>query len=573
MTGEVFLNKLKHIKIGMKFNVLQVFVILFLCILITVVAKWEIEKSLMETFEDRAIEASTLGETIVNDRFTGDWTIKGGELYKGEHNFTNDTTLVDEIGKTLSGAVTIFNGDTRIATNVQVDGQRSIGTKASDTVVDQVLKKGSTYVGVADVVGEKYVTVYQPIKDTSGKVIGMWFIGEPITKINEITQSLVLKIVLALLVGGTIAILGSILLTRALVRPIKQINRQLKEIAEGEGDLTQELIVKTEDETGELAHSFNQMLGSLRKMMKQVADSSVHVAAASEELTANAEQTTEATSQIAQSIHNIAEGAEMQENGSQNSFKSIETVRSNLQKVVDQSTTVTLVAKETSLEALNGNDTLRKVIHQMNVINNATSNASQSIDELGKQSNEIGNIVAVITAISEQTNLLALNAAIEAARAGEHGKGFAVVADEVRKLAEQSKVSASQITELILQTQKGTEKAVKAIELGTKETASGMLVVEETKQGFEKILQSVDQVTERIEEVNLIAKNMYNAVNDVYSSVEDNLNIAKNSSSTTQLVASASEEQLATMEEITSSAETMSKMAEELQLLVSQFKY
>ncbi|MGF9977053.1 methyl-accepting chemotaxis protein [Viridibacillus arvi] len=308
-------------------------------------------------------------------------------------------------------------------------------------------------------------------------------------------------------------------------------------------------------------------------MMKQVADSSVHVAAASEELTANAEQTTEATSQIAQSIHNIAEGAEMQENGSQNSFKSIETVRSNLQKVVDQSTTVTLVAKETSLEALNGNDTLRKVIHQMNVINNATSNASQSIDELGKQSNEIGNIVAVITAISEQTNLLALNAAIEAARAGEHGKGFAVVADEVRKLAEQSKVSASQITELILQTQKGTEKAVKAIELGTKETASGMLVVEETKQGFEKILQSVDQVTERVEEVNLIAKNMYNAVNDVYSSVEDNLNIAKNSSSTTQLVASASEEQLATMEEITSSAETMSKMAEELQLLVSQFKY
>lgn len=311
------------------------------------------------------------------------------------------------------------------------------------------------------------------------------------------------------------------------MRPIKQINRQLKEIAEGEGDLTQELIVKTEDETGELAHSFNQMLASLRKMMKQVADSSVHVAAASEELTANAEQTTEATSQIAQSIHDIAEGAEMQENGANISFQSIDTVRNNLQKVVDQSTTVTQVAKETSQEALNGNDTLQKVIHQMNVINDATSNASQSIDELGKQSNEIGNIVAVITAISEQTNLLALNAAIEAARAGEHGKGFAVVADEVRKLAEQSKVSASQISDLILQTQKGTEKAVKAIELGTKETASGMLVVEETKQGFEKILQSVDQVTVRIQEVNLIAKNMYDAVNKVYTSVEDNLSIAK----------------------------------------------
>ncbi|MGE7623477.1 methyl-accepting chemotaxis protein [Viridibacillus sp. NPDC096237] len=567
------MNKLRHIKIGMKFNVLQVFVVVFLCILITIVAKWEIERSLMETLEDRVLEASTLGETIVNDRFAGDWTIKDGELYKGEHNFTDDTALVDEIGKTVSGAVTIFNGDTRIATNVQVDGKRSIGTQASQNVVDQVLKQGNTYIGAVDIVGTQYVTVYQPIKAASGEVIGMWFVGEPITKINEITMSLVKKIVLALLGGGTIAILGSVLLTRALVRPIKQINRQLKEIAEGEGDLTQELKVTTEDETGELAHSFNQMLDSLRKMMKQVADSSVHVAAASEELTANAEQTTEATSQIAQSIHEIAEGAEMQEDGAHTSFRSIEAVRTNLQKVVEQSTTVTQVAKETSEVAVNGNDSLQKVIHQMDVINNATSNASQSIDELGKQSSEIGNIVEVITAISEQTNLLALNAAIEAARAGEHGKGFAVVADEVRKLAEQSKVSASQISDLILQTQKGTEKAVKAIELGTKETASGMLVVEETKQGFEKILLSVDQVAERIQEVNLIATNMYEAVNKVYTSVEDTLSIAKDSSSTTQIVASASEEQLATMEEITSSAETMSKMAEELQLLVSQFKY
>ena len=194
------------------------------------------------------------------------------------------------------------------------------------------------------------------------------------------------------------------------------------------------------------------------------------------------------------------------------------------------------------------------------------------IKKLGNLSQEIGNIIGVITGIADQTNLLALNAAIEAARAGEHGQGFAVVADEVRKLAEQSKESADQIAGLINQMQEDTTEAVNVMEVGTKEVAAGKVIVDETGKRFEKILLSIEQVTAQIQEVSAISEEMSASAEEVNASIEEMANIAQYSASNTQNVASASEEQLASMEEITASATTLSKMAEDLQAIVKKFK-
>lgn len=381
--------------------------------------------------------------------------------------------------------------------------------------------------------------------------------------------------ILLVLIIGVIAVLAGVgvalFMGRLISTPIVSLASSAKRISEG--DLSVDVTyVKNKDEIGELVGSFILMAKNLRMLIEQVSLNSSHVASSAEELTASAEQTSQATDQIAVSIQDIASGSETQVQSANECSTAMKEMAVGIQQVAETSSSVSESAIETNKEANLGNESLQKVIHQMNTINTAVEDSASVIKKLGELSTEIGNIIGVITGIADQTNLLALNAAIEAARAGEHGKGFAVVADEVRKLAEQSKESADQIAELITQIQDDTAQAVTVMEVGTKEVAAGKTVVDETGKRFEKILLSIEQVTAQIQEVSAISEEMSASAEEVNASIEEMASIAEYSASNTQNVASASEEQLASMEEITSSASSLSKMAEDLQALVSKFK-
>ena len=565
--------KFKGLKIGTKFNLLVIGIILFLSIIISLVAKFQIEKATTQIFTDRVKVVSELGYNWLNETYPGDWSIKDGELYKGNTKINNNNELVDQIGEITKGAATIFYGDIRVATNVKDNnGQRTIGTKADSKVTDVVLKTGRTYIGEADIVGQNYLTMYKPIKDQNGKVIGMWFVGQKIEVINNIVLSLLSSIAVVLVIAGVIAVLLSLMFTRTIVRPILTINGQLKEIAEGEGDLTKELLVKSQDEIGDLANSFNKMLNNLRTMIRQIGMTSEQIAASSEELTASAEQTTQATNQIATSIQEVSTGAEMQGQGVTESSRAMQEMTTHIQQVAETTASVSETAIETSKEANLGSESIQKIIQQMNNISVSVDDSASVVKRLGEHSKEIGKITEVITGIADQTNLLALNAAIEAARAGEHGKGFAVVADEVRKLAEQSKESSDQIAGIIKRIQEDTIHAVDEMNKGTQEVAVGKDVVYKTGEGLQNILISIEQVASQIQEVSAVSEEMAASAEEVNASIEEMANIAQASASNTQDVASASEEQLASMEEIASSSASLSKMAENLQMLVKKFK-
>ncbi|MBS4202350.1 cache domain-containing protein [Bacillus sp. FJAT-49732] len=562
-----------RLKIGMKFNVLVIGIILFLSVIISLVAKYQIEKAMMESFKGRVESVSALGYNWINETYPGEWSIKDGELYKGNIIINNNNALLDQIGEMTNGAATIFQGDTSIATNVKVNtGQRAMGKKADPKVTDVVLKKGEIYQGEADIVGTKHLTMYKPIKDQNGAVIGMWLVGPEIKVIHDTVLSVILLFAIVLVIVGLLAIILSIIFTRSIVRPIVMINKQLKEISEGEGDLTKELSVYSQDEVGDLANSFNKMLKNLRAMIRQIDLISEQVAASSEELTASAEQTTHATNQITTSIQEVASGTETQVQGANESSVAMSEMANGMQQVAETTSSVSELATGTSKEAINGHESLQKVILQMNNINEAVNDSATVVKELREHSEQIGKITDVITSIAEQTNLLALNAAIESARAGENGRGFAVVADEVRKLAEQSKDSADQIAELIQKIQSDTSHAANVMDKGTQEVKVGVEVVHEAEEGFKMILQLIDQVTTQIQEASAVSEEMSASVEQVNASVEEISRIAQVSAANTQNVASASEEQLASMEEIVSSATALSKMATELQMHVSQFK-
>lgn len=564
--------KIKHLKIATKINLMVVAVILFLSIITASVTLFQVNKVLKDVFTDRVKEVSSLSYNWLDETYKGDWAIKDGDLYKGNVNINDNSDLLDEMGEVSNGIANIFQGDTTVATNVIVDGERRTGQQAAASISDTVLKSDKTYVGEADIAGQNYLTMYKPIKDKNGETIGMWMVGPKISVIQDTAQSLLTILIAIMIISGIIAVIYSVFFAKRIVRPIQQINNQLKEISDGEGDLTKELSVNSQDEVGELANSFNRFMDSLREMIIHIGSTSDQVASSSEELTASAEQTSKATNHIASSIQEVVSGAEMQEQGAVESSQTIKEMARGIQQVAATTSSVSDLAAETSNEANHGNESIQKAKKQMNIINTSVSDSATVIKKLGDQSVRIGSITEVITGIAEQTNLLALNAAIEAARAGEHGKGFAVVAEEVRQLAEQSKDSAYQIASLISQIQVDTTQAVDLMDKGSTEAAIGMDVINETSEGFTKILLSIEKVTSQIQEVSAVTEEMSASMEQVNASMEEMAHISQSSVSNTQNVASATEEQMASMEEITTSAAALSEMAEALQELVKKFK-
>ncbi|MBB5335424.1 methyl-accepting chemotaxis protein [Pectinatus brassicae] len=219
-----------------------------------------------------------------------------------------------------------------------------------------------------------------------------------------------------------------------------------------------------------------------------------------------------------------------------------------------------------------GGKSIKNAVNQMEIINNKVSHSANVVVALGNQSKEIGQIVNTISDIAGQTNLLALNAAIEAARAGEQGKGFAVVADEVRKLAEQSQTAAKQIADLIAQIQMHTDSAVVAMNEGSAEVKLGTEVVDMAGRTFADIVKLVNQVSGQVREIAGAVKDITNSSEEVVNSVNEIDIISRDTAAQAETVSAVTEEQSAAMDEITSSSAALAKMAEELSEAISIFK-
>nr|MBO2505100.1 hypothetical protein [Bacilli bacterium] len=247
-------------------------------------------------------------------------------------------------------------------------------------------------------------------------------------------------------------------------------------------------------------------------------------------------------------------------------------ILSGISNISEKSKQVTQLARESSKEAEDGRVAVVENVNQMKHIHESVDKSNEMIQSLSSRSKEIGNILSVISGIADQTNLLALNAAIEAARAGEHGKGFAVVADEVRNLAEQSQSSTKLIEEIIRSIQNDTDTSVKLMNEVLENTNRGLTVTETTAEKFKKIIETSHSITPQIEEITDTMEQIYTNVEDIVAKMNILTKVSQENAANSEEVAAFTEEQLASMEEINSSAKSLTDLAEELRTHINNFK-
>lgn len=378
----------------------------------------------------------------------------------------------------------------------------------------------------------------------------------------------------------TIAVLIiSIIISLAVVLYIrKRITQPLVKVADeatkiSSGDLTgTDLNVVTKDELGTLTNAFNTMRTNLRDLVQNVQQNTEQLSASSEELFASTQEVTATTNDVTKSVFDTSEAAQNSYQIASDSATAMEETAIGIQRIAEATQTLNNKAVEASHVAATGLTIITEAKTQMATIDESTVIVNELVTKLAKQTEEINNISQVITAITDQTNLLALNAAIEAARAGEHGKGFAVVADEVRKLAEESKNSATLIVELTQEIKRDTADVENAVRHSLNSVKEGVIIIEKAGESFNQIEVDVEDMKNSIQDVSATSEQLSASAEEVTASVNEIANGSSKAAESIEMIAAAMEEQSASMEQVSDVAAAVTENSQQLQVQIQQFR-
>ncbi len=444
-----------------------------------------------------------------------------------------------------------------------------------DWYIDAIVNSGSIiwtepYIDTAS--GQSTITLANTIRDSSGTVIGVAGMDFDMSQLatmirHDILRSTIITTVVAIMIG----LACMVFFLNRFVSTITRVNEQMGKIAEG--DLTGEKLASNgNDELAELSQSVNNMQSDLTLIVDGVKGATNHVDTQSKQLTQFAVEVKEGSEQIAATIEELSSGVERQASSATDVVERMSQFNQDIHEATKDGEEVThhshIVRKLTE----EGSLYMSRTVEQMKQIDRVVSDAVKKVRGLDEKSQEISTLVQVIKDVSEQTNLLALNAAIEAARAGEQGKGFAVVADEVRKLAEQVTGSVEDITSIVSTVQLESNDVARALEDGYQTVNEGTTEIERTNGTFKQMNESITQMVAKMEAIaeklHLLTENS----NEVGTFIEDIAAISEQSAAGIEEVSASAEQSSGAMEEVTRSADELAKLANDLKEQMNRFK-
>jgi len=424
-------------------------------------------------------------------------------------------------------------------------------------VSDYTFNGSDLYAGYAPIIASEWYIVVTANKD------------EVLKSIPVMNRNIVLSVAIILL----ISVIFIYYVGNSFAKPIIQIKYKASNLAKLDiSENIEQQLLSSKDEVGELANSLQIVTESFRDIVKEMRHSANQVAASSEELTATSQQSSVASEEVAKTIEEIAKGATSQAKSTGDGSYKVELLGSIIEKdqsYVEQLNKASRSVSKVVMEGLKEIENLTTITEESNretqAVQQGIIKTNDSADLIGEASNVIANIAA-------QTNLLALNAAIEAVRAGEHGKGFSVVADEIRKLAEQSTESTKTIDTIVQELQSNSKSAVHIMERVSTKLMEQTESVRTSKDKYLAISEAMKAAEIAVEQLNVSGSEMENMKNEIISTLQSLSSIAEENSASTQQVSASMEEQSASIEEIASASEGLSELSQNLQSIILKFK-
>jgi len=392
---------------------------------------------------------------------------------------------------------------------------------------------------------------YKLIEGTDWIMITGAYESEITHSLDALLQSTIILTMISILIGAIVAYP----ISRLLANGIKKVELYGHQLASGNFTVVVDKKLRArKDELGALARSFEDMREHLQQMIRSIRDTSDQVVTSSAEMNMSSTQVAEATEHITGNMEDIVSLAQASAMASDETMSAMNETHQGLYQIASSTSTMLEAATSSNTLAEEGNVTVSLAMQQMNEIHHSVSESAQLMNQLAKQTNEVKIVVDAISEIARQTNLLALNASIEAARAGAEGRGFAVIAQQVHALAEQSGRSAKATITLMEQIAEGTNKAMTAMRRGQQDVNSGVSKIQQTEQAFIQIKQSMDMITARLQHITTASQQLTTSSDEVTKQMGQMNKLSQEAAISSESILAATEEQMASLQEVASTS-------------------